>query len=61
MQKLVSQFQLMMALQSGRDINVIDLSNEEAGLYVSGSRNNFGTTLVARGTRSELETLVASG
>jgi hypothetical protein len=58
MQKLVSQFQLMMACQSRQAKRIVDFSDKEAGLYISGHRNNFGTTLMARGPRAELEALV---
>jgi hypothetical protein len=58
-QKLVSQYQLTMALGTpGAIVNVIDFSATEAGLYVSGRAyftNAFGTRLLARGPRAALE------
>lgn len=41
--------------------NLIQLSHgDDWGLYCSGRRNRFGTTLAARGSKAELDKLIAS-
>jgi hypothetical protein len=55
--KLVSQFQLMMALQEGGGTVVRLGDGDDYGLYGRRVRNSFGTSLLARGSREELEAL----
>lgn len=55
-QKLVSRFQLLMALQRGYDIVQ---NGDECLVYARGARNDFGTPLVLRGNRGEVEAYIA--
>lgn len=57
MEKLVSNFQLVMALRRDNSY-IVDFGDGVAGLYVTGLRNAHGTPLAAKGTRAELEALV---
>lgn len=40
-------------------VSIVDYSLDEAGLYVHGVVNHFGTNLAVRGSRSELEAFLA--
>lgn len=55
--KHASRFEIMMGLQRG--YTVIEFSDRECGLYISGLVNDFDTPLAARGPRCEIEALVA--
>lgn len=61
MVKHASQFQLVMGIREESDYTLVDykLDGSDCGLYMRGFRNSFGTTLAVRGTRAELEALVA--
>jgi len=63
MEKYTSNFQLTM---HARDADIVRLGvdregNEDCGLYGSRVRNDFGTSLLARGTREEMERLKREG
>ena len=55
----VSRFQLMMAVTQGKAF-LVDLSNDgsDTGVYAPRLRNDFGSAILARGTRVEMENLL---
>lgn len=39
---------------TARSIKAVQYDDDEYGLYAAGRRNNFGTSLAARGTKGEI-------
>jgi hypothetical protein len=58
MEKHVSNFQLIM---TAPDADLINIGRGEYGLYGHQIRNDFGTPLIARGTKEEMEYLKRGG
>jgi hypothetical protein len=58
LQKLVPLQDMVLAASfGGGGHSIVDYSADEAGLYISGVSNDFGTSLAARGPRADLEVL----
>jgi len=58
LKKYATRFQMVVFANGSR---VVRLGADDYGLYGRGFRNDFGTSLMARGTESEVRGLVHDG